>query len=531
MSPGRDAEVSESITIGVVAHHVFCPRRAWLEVHGERTDTAQMATGSHEHRAVDDESSSRPDRLRAVDVSSARLGVHGRCDSIEVADDGGLTVVEHKAAPVRRRSVVTDANEVQLALQAICLEEAGRKVTGAAVWFSTTRRRVKVKLTDALRARAIREAADTRTVLDAEMPPAPLEDDDRCRWCSHVAVCLPDEHRRRVPARRIGVADPLGRVLHLTTPGSRASLRRGRIEVSERDEEPRTVPLGQVAGLVVHGNADVSSALTREMMARGFPIVWCAWSGRVVGWACSASSPNGDMRGAQHRLGEPMRLQVAREIISGKIRNQRYVLRRHKLDGRDELRTLADLAHRTNAIEGLFGVEGSAAASYFGVLGDALRPEWASFAGRTTRPARDGVNAALNVAYGLLLADVLRAIVACGLDPYGGVLHSAGRNKPALALDLMEEFRPLVADSTVLWAINNGELREADVRDDFGVTRLTMRGRKALIATYERRVSSEFRHPSFDYRVTWRRAMEIQARMFLGVVAGTIDRYEPIVMR
>lgn len=531
MSLGRGTEVSESTTISLVAHHVFCPRRAWLEAHGEQTDTAQMATGSQDHRAVDDETSSRPERLRAVDVSSAALSVHGRCDSIEVADNGSLTLVEHKAVPLRRRSVVTDANEVQLALQALCLEETGRKVVGAAVWFSTTRRRVAVKLTETLRQRAIREADATRKVLDAETPPAPLEDDDRCRWCSHVAVCLPDEHRRRVPARRIGVADPLGRVLHLTTPGSRASLRRGRIEVSDRDEEAKTVPLGQVAGLVVHGNADVSSALTREMMARGFPIVWCTWSGRVVGWACSASSPNSDMRGAQHRLGESLRLQVACELIGGKIRNQRYVLRRHKLDGRDELRTLADLARRTNAIGELFGVEGSAAASYFGSLRGALRPEWASFVARTPRPARDGVNAALNVAYGLLLADVLRAIVACGLDPYGGVLHSAGRNKPALALDLMEEFRPLVADSAVLWAINNGELREADVREDFGVTRLTQRGRKALIATYERRVSSEFRHPRFNYRVTWRRAMEIQARMFLGVVAGTIDHYEPIVMR
>lgn len=531
MTAGQPATAGESITIGVVAHHVFCPRRAWLEVHGERTDTAQMATGAEDHRAVDDESSSRPVRLRAVDVSSERLGVHGRCDSIEVGDDGAMTVVEHKAVPLRRRSVVTDANEVQLALQALCLEEAGRTVTGAAVWFSTTRRRVGVKLTRELRSRAEREVAATRRVLDSPAPPAPLEDDDRCRRCSHVAVCLPDEHRRRVPARRIGVADPLGRVLHLTTPGSRASLRRGRIEVFARDDDPVTVPLGQVAGLVVHGNADVSSALLREMLARGYPIVWCAWSGRVVGWASPASGPNGDLRGAQHRLTEAVCVDVARAIVAGKVRNQRYVLRRHRLDGRDELRTLADQALCTDAIGELFGVEGAAAATYFGSLGGALRPSWASLSVRTTRPARDEVNAALNMAYGLLLADVVRAIVACGLDPHGGVLHSAGRNKPALALDLMEEFRPLVADSTVLWAINNGELKAADIRDDFGVMRLTQKGRKALIATYERRVSSEFRHPGFGYRVTWRRAMEIQARMFLGVVAGTIDRYEPIVMR
>ncbi len=530
-TPSRGDAAADSITIGVVAQHEFCPRRAWLEVHGERTDTAQVATGVDDHRAVDDDETSRPARLRAVDVTSARLGVHGRCDSVEVTDDGALTIVEHKAVPVRRRSVVTDANAVQLALQAICLREAGHDVAGAAVWFSTTRRRVPVPLTDELIAHAERAAAATRQVLATNVPPSPLEEDDRCRSCSHVSVCLPDEHRGLPLARRISVANPLGRVLHLTTPGSRARLQRGRIEVTSREEEPVSIPLGQVAGLAVHGNADVSSALVRELLARGYPIVWCAWSGRVIGWATPAGGPNGDARVAQHRLDDGVSLGVARAIVAGKILNQRHMLRRHKLDGRDELRELATRARQMGSISAIFGAEGAAASRYFAVLGGAIRPAWAEFPGRMSRPARDPVNAALNVAYGLLLSDVLRAVVACGLDPHGGVLHSPGRNKPALALDLMEEFRPLVADSTVLWAFNNGELREQDFREDFDAVRLTERGRKALIATYERRVSSEFRHPRFGYQVTWRRAMEIQARLFLAVVVGSIDGYEPITVR
>lgn len=520
----------DRITIGVVAHQVFCSRRAWLEVHGERTDTAQVAVGVDDHRAVDDETSSRPKRLRAVDVSSERLGVHGRCDSVEVGDDGRLTVVEHKAAPVRRRSVTTDAQEVQLALQVLCLRDAGLDVAGAAVWFSTTRQRVEVSLTGDLIERAADAVVQTRRVLASSAPPAPLEEDDRCRMCSHVSVCLPDEHRGRAPARRIGVADPLGRVLHLSTPGSRARLRRGRIEVSSRDESPATVPLGQVAGLVVHGNADVSSALIRELLARGFPVV-CSWSGRVIGWASSADGPNGEARRAQHRLDTDRALRVARAMIAGKVRNQRHILRRHELGGRDLLGVLAERAKDARSTGELLGIEGGAAARYFDVIAGALRPAWAMFDGRAARPARDQVNAALNVAYGLLLADVVRAVASCGLDPSGGVLHSAGRNKPALALDLMEELRPLVADSAVLWAFNNGELRESHFREDLGVFRLTEKGRKVLIATYERRVGREFRHPRFGYQVTWRRAMEIQARMFLAVVIGSIESYEPIVAR
>ncbi|MEJ7875439.1 MAG: CRISPR-associated endonuclease Cas1 [Solirubrobacterales bacterium] len=519
------------LTIGVVAHHVFCPRRAWLEVHGERTDTEQMAVGLADHANVDDATTSRVTRLRAVDVSSSSLGYSGRCDSIEMAEDDSLTVLEHKAAPVRRRSAVTEPQAVQLALQTIALREAGRVVSGAGVWFTTTRTKVEVPLTEELLETAERSVAETRATLTTEKPPEPLEDDDRCRRCSHVSVCLPDEHRRRNPARRIGVGDPLGRVLHLTTPGSRAGLRRGRIEVTSRDEEPVKVPLGQVAGLVVHGNADVSSALLRELLLRGFPIIWCSWSGRVVGWATPADGPNGDAHGAQYGVSPSVALGCAQAMIKGKISNQRHVLRRHALAGRDELQALAGQTGSCQTTGELFGLEGRAAARYFQVLGRALKPTWATLRERKARPARDPINAALNLAYSLLAADVIRAVVACGLDPSGGVLHSSGRNKPALALDLMEELRPLIAESAVLWAVNNGELRESDFRDDLGAVRLTPRGRKALIAAYERRVTSEFRHPQFGYKVTWRRAMEVQARMFLALVLGECQNYRPIVVR
>jgi CRISPR-associated protein Cas1 len=523
--------LAEPLPISVVAHHAFCPRRAWLEVQGERTDTAQMAHGIADHSAVDEQSTSRGARVRALDVGSAELQIVGRCDTVEVSDDGTLTVVEHKAVPVRRSSEPTFPQRIQLALQAICLREQGYVVAGAAVWFTTTRRRVEVPLNDSLLVEARAQAALTRAVIEQTTPPDPLEDDPRCGRCSHVSVCLPDEHRRRPTARRISVADPVGRVLHLATAGSRASLRRGQVQVRAGDDPPATVPLGQVAGLVVHGNADVSAALLRELLERGYPIVWCAWSGRVVGWAISAGGPNGDARGPQHRLSVDRRLVAARSIVAGKVRNQAVMLRRHGCEERAALRVLARDAAQAVTAEVLFGIEGRAASLYFRCWPTLLGPEWATATRRTRRPARDPVNAALNLVYGLLVADLLRSVVACGLDPAGGIFHSAGHNKPALALDLMEEFRAPVADSAVLWAINNGELRSGDFRNDLDAVRLTQRGRNTLIAAYERRATSEFRHPHFGYQVQWRRAMEVQARMFLAFVLGERTDYRPIELR
>lgn len=509
----------EPLPISLVAHHVFCPRRAWLEVHGERTDTAQMAEGVADHAAVDDPASSRGARIRSVDVRSESLRLLGRCDSIEVDPGGVMTVVEHKASPVRRVAEATDPQKVQLAPQALCLREQGHEVSStAAIWFSTVRRRVEVPLDDDLLARAREAVAATRAVVTAPRPPDPLEDDSRCGRCSHVGVCLPDEHRRRSPARRIGVADPTARCLHLATPGSRASLRRGRITVNASGMEPVTVPLEQVAGLVVQGNADVSSALIREMLERGYPIVWCAWSGRVVGWASPAGGPNSEVHRLQHRLSDPVRHRIACAIVAAKIRNQALLLRRHDRPERTPLRELARRAVCATAPATLLGLEGRAAALYFPALGTSIKPAWATLTERIARPAADPMNAALNVAYSLLLADMLRAVIACGLDPAGGVLHSAGRNKPALALDLMEEFRAPVADSAVMWAVNNGELTGADFRRDLDCVRMTPRGRRALIGAYERRATSEFRHPIFGYAVSWRRAMEVQARLFLAAV-------------
>jgi len=154
-----------------------------------------------------------------------------------------------------------------------------------------------------------------------------------------------------------------------------------------------------------------------------------------------------------------------------------------------------------------------------------------SFDARTRRPAQDPVNAALNFAYGLMVAEAVRAVIACGLDPHAGFLHSSNRNKPALALDLVEEFRPAVGDSVVLGAFNNGEIRVSDFSSVLGSCRLRDGGRRALIEAYERRMATEFRHPLFGYQVTWRRALEIQARQILGVLDGSQSRYAAVRIR
>ena len=181
-------------------------------------------------------------------------------------------------------------------------------------------------------------------------------------------------------------------------------------------------------------------------------------------------------------------------------------------------------------------MEGEAASLYFGAFSTMLEGRAARFAasqwnGRCRRPAPDPVNAALDYTYAILLGECVRALVACGLDPHAGFLHSSSRNKPALALDLMEEFRAPVADSVVVRALRNGEMDEADFTSVMGACRMTDRGRKQLIAGFERRIETSFRHPVFDYDVTWRRAIEVQARLILGAIDGTQRDYKGVTVR
>lgn len=528
----------EPIPISLVLHTVFCPRRAWLESVGERTDTMQMQAGSTAHRRADDASQSTSREHRAVDIRSKRLGLSGRCDVVEGNVDGPLTVVEYKATPVRNRPAVTDANRVQLALQRLCLEEMGFEVAGTEVYFTGHRRRVEVSLTDEDVDSAEEAVALTREVIGSSTAPEPLVGDRRCESCSHVSVCLPDERRYEAARRRVLVPAPDAQIVHVATPGSRASLESGRLRVRHGGDELLSVPIERVLGLVVHGNADVSSALLRELCWRDRRVVWCSWSGRVIGWSQGADSPNGLQRVAQHVASAEGRLDIAQAMVSAKIANQATLLRRNGDDTAavTRMRALQRSARDSPSLMDLLGVEGEAAGLYFGSFGSMLEGRAAEFgasrwAGRSRRPAPDPVNAALDYTYALLLGDCIRALVSCGLDPHAGFLHSSSRNKPALALDLMEEFRAPVADSVVVRAFRNGELTARDFVDVMGACRLSDRGRKQLIGGFERRMETAFKHPLFGYDATWRRCVEIQARLVLGAIDGTQQAYKGVVTR
>ena len=295
-----------------------------------------------------------------------------------------------------------------------------------------------------------------------------------------------------------------------------------------------------------------------ELMARNVPITWLSHGGWFLGHTVGLGHKNVELRTAQYRASfDPAHcLRLARDVVVAKVRNQRTLLRRNWKRGElperllSEFRQDIEAAERARSLEQLLGVEGNAAARYFRHFsemislpasdgngagagdGEAAAHEWPfDFERRTRRPPTDPVNALLSYAYALLTRSVAVALTAVGFDAYRGFYHQPRYGRPGLALDVMEPLRPLLADSAVLTAINNGEIQAGDFVRAGGAVNLNEKGRRAFIATFERRMSQEMTHPIFGYAAQYRQIVELQCRLLGRHLLGEIDSYPNLTTR
>jgi CRISPR-associated protein Cas1 len=278
----------------------------------------------------------------------------------------------------------------------------------------------------------------------------------------------------------------------------------------------------------------------------GVPVCYFSRGGWFYGVTTGMNTKNVFLRQRQFRLAgeEWFGLRLARELVAGKIRNQRTMLLRNHVEpdkaALGEMKEMAGRAEAAGSAGELLGIEGNAARLYFrefsGMIkcgeDDGTPAEFVlDFERRNRRPPRDPVNALLSLAYSMLTKDLTVTCYAVGFDPYMGFYHQPRFGRPALALDLMEPFRPLIADSAVLSAMNTKMVTGKDfVRAGKSVA-LTSEGRKGFYRAYELRMDSLVTHPMFDYRVSYRRLLEIQARLLGRVLEGEIGKYPVFVTR
>jgi CRISPR-associated protein Cas1 len=553
-SDPRPGALPELLPARILNEHVYCPRLAYLEWVDQRfEDNQDTVEGRFVHRRVDRERSRPPDRdapeglppITSVTVGSERIGLIAKIDLLE--ERGGTVVpIEYKRGrPRSAQEPLWEPELAQVCAQVLLLREAGYRVERAEAYFAETRTRHNVQITEALVDWTLSAIAAARATAAADEAPAPLVDSPKCPRCSLVGICLPDEVNalrleQSTPPRRLVAGDPPATPLYATTQGSRLTKRGGRVVLLEEGREVASRRLLDVSHVAVHGNVDVGSALLRECFAAGVPVLWFTAGGWFRGHAVGMPDKRVAVRMRQHRAAAIGAPELSSAFVAGKIRNGRTLLRRHGGEGvRRVIGQLAELARRAESERSsasLLGLEGTAARLYFEHFPALLRAPHDGVGRfdleqRNRRPPRDPVNALLSFAYTLLVKDTVVAALAAGLDPYVGLYHRPRFGRPALALDLAEEFRPLIADSVVMTAINNGEVRASDFIERAGAVALTGDGRRRFIGTYERRMTSELRHPLFDYRASYRRTLEIQARLLAATLVGDVPEYRPLTTR
>lgn len=538
----------------------YCPRLFYYQwVENLFVDNADTVKGRAVHRQADQPSRlddpkdldlPEGSKLRSLHLTSETLGLTGIIDVLESGEQG-LEIIDYKKGSARRNPqghrVAKESDAMQVLAYALLLREYGTPAARGWIYYAADKRRVEVPLIDMLFNQCLRLLEEARAVAATGQCPPALVDDPRCLTCSAYPICLPNESaywaegkggKRAITQAPRPEGDD-GEILIVQTPGTTVGFRGGEVVVSTKTADLGKFPIHQLRTLYLYGAVQLTTQATHALLEHETDVAYFSPAGRFLGLLTSLPASGVDARLGQYRLfGEPgLRLKLAAEIIRAKIHNQRVLLMRNGEAPEDALDTLARLRDRTaeaaDATQ-LLGLEGAAAAVYFQHFATMLkdREGWKfDFTARNRRPPRDPVNALLSMGYSMLAKELTGVCHAVGLDPFLGFYHQPRYGRPALALDLMEEFRPLIADSIVLSLVNRGEIRPSDFVSGASGCFLNEQGRKAYWENYFRRMDTEITHPQFGYQMSYRRMLDVQARQLWRHVRGECPAYTAFTTR
>lgn len=560
----------------------YCPRLFFYEwVEGVFQESADTMEGSVQHARVDREGPGLPApgdlaedlRTRSITLSSETHRLIARLDLLDVAQ-GVVTPVDYKHGKPRDAGESLEAwpsDRVQLAVQGIILRENGYDCREGVVYYAGTRQRVRVEFDDSLIGEALALVELAWSTARQGVIPPPLEDPPKCPGCSLVSICLPGETNalrasgsdseaqqlslfsenvwKKPPAteaRRLVTPRLELRPAYVDTQGLRVGKSGEVLQVKDKETLKQEIRIGEICQLNLMGNIQITTQAVQTLCEGSVPVCYFSQGGWFYGITGGMNTKNVFLRKRQFRLADEewFCLRLARKLVAGKIRNQRTMLLRNHIE--PESRTLAEMkwmmerADAAKSLEELLGMEGNAARAYFQAFAGMIKAESGEdtpaafrmdFTARNRRPPRDAVNALLSLGYSMLAKDLTITCYAVGFDPLMGFYHQPRFGRPALALDLMEPFRPLIVDSAVLNAINTRMVTPSDFLAVGNSVALKPGGRKAFYRAYELRMDTLVTHPQFDYRVSYRRLLEIQARLLARWMEGEVEDYAVFVTR
>ncbi len=551
----------ELLPVRMLNEYAYCPRLFHLmQVDGRWDNNFYTEDGRAVHARVDAEADVLPDPAgapaedgdappviaRSVMLSSEDLGLIGKPDLVETSGNAAVPVDTKRGHPPDNPMQSHEPERVQLMAQGLLLRAHGYVCERGMLYFAAARRRVEIVFTPELEARTLFLLALARVQMHSPKMPPPLEESPKCNGCSLSGICLPDETnflnacgktgpgdlRRLYPARDDALP------LYVQEQGARVGKTGEGVSVSRGLSDLGRFPLKDVSQVVLCGNVSISPQVLHLLCERGVPVVHLSMGGWFYGLTHGHGLRNAYDRAAQFKAAEDdgRRLAFARAVVEAKGRNQRTLLRRNggktAAAAVDEMEKLLGLVERAQNTESLLGVEGALAAAYFSGFPAMLKENLGfSLTGRNRRPPRDPINALLSYGYALLAKECAVALMAEGLDPWWGLYHRPRHGRPSLALDLMEEFRPLIADSAVLSAVNTKMVQAGEFETGKSGCLMKPAARRSFIQAYEQRLDQLATHPIFDYRCSWRAMIRLQARLLTKWLRRDVSAYTGITTR
>lgn len=532
------------LPVSAVAELLYCPRNFYYRlIEGAGDTNVHVTRGKIEEERRDAYAKLGRDaytQYRRVHLASQSMNLTGVLDVVE-EKDGEIYPVEFKTGKIRDK--LSDA--VQLCCQAMLLEEhLGKDIEKGYLHYTGSQRRQEIWIDTQLRETTRQAIAEAKRILMAGEIPPPVAD-ARCNGCSLASRCLHEEVgslQGAAKPRRPLPGINLGRTLYVDTPGVYLRKRAERVLVTKEKETLADVPLTDIDQVVVANGVNASVSLLNSLLNKGVSTYFITGTGRVMGWLNPCWNKNILLRQDQFRLAQDQewKLDTAKRFVMGKVANMRTILMRYSRSIEDDaledwIEQIAVVITKLSSVDNfdtLRGYEGNASRSYFRAFGQLFKEKAEfDFQNRNRRPPKDPVNALLSFGYAMLTKDVASALMLAGLDPYLGIYHVAHYGRPALALDLMEEFRCIIVDSVVLRVINGGIIGSKEFEDYFNGVQLTESGRKKFFSAYQQRMSQEITHPIFGYNLPYRRIIELQARFLAKVIRGEMKEYTAFVVR
>lgn len=602
---------------------VYCPRLFYLEhVQGYFQHSSDTINGASQHAArehrrsethhsddgvpIGDECELPPQAIKHSEIlTSERWGVRGKLDYVKI-QNSEIVAIEHKRGRGPLASMqewegfqlpyqAWSADIAQLGLYLAILQDAGYRCERGRIFYRSDRKTIEIQWSANLEEFLQAVVAKARDVARASRPPVPLVDSPKCARCSLVGICLPVEHnfllqmqtleQATAPEIRATESDidlpstscpsTIPRLIpgtdeyatvHVVSPGSTIRKRGNNVVVVRRDGSQVKILGKDIGHLAIYGPSQVTQQCLLSLLTSGVSITHHSGTGRLLGVTTPLLTKNIAIRRAQFRSADcsVKTLEIAKQIVCAKIKNQRTLLRRYRaskslgvsedhvewIDGikvdvdevdQRRLRISEAMSHltssyrnagKTDNLDALRGHEGDAAARYFGAVPELLPASWKNeFTRRTRRPPRDRVNALLSFGYAMLMKDAINSLVGVGLDPMLGFLHRMIAGRPSLALDLMEPFRAAWVDVAYFRLISTNGIRLSDFHESNLGVFLKERGKRAAISAYERRADEETTHPRFGYRMSLRRILALDARLMAKFISEEVEVFAPFTTR